>query len=189
MNPFSGFYDWLYETAESCIESVGYESLRDQKNIFIISVIEEARLKTFLDGLLQINPTVKITILTQDYVVDGFRKNFGRRGKVISWKGGYTTKVVELAEGESIDSFVFFSDFPMNLRDQNYLAIAEAFDSKNKTDTFCCTIGNDIYHYKNMQTYKRALKVYEETASLIDCYLCSAGKGREYVENWDFITE
>lgn len=171
MNQFRDFYDWLNNIAESCAETIDYECFSQKKNMFIISVIEEARLKTFLAGLLEVNPGIQLTILVQDYVVDGFIKNFGKVGKILGWKGGYTTQIADLFNNKKFDSFVFFSDFPINLRDQNFFEIAEGLDKGHDIDTYCCTIGNDIYHYNNVQMYRQALRVYEDVSILIENYL------------------
>lgn len=171
MNQFEHFYDWLNDVAESCAELIDYTYLSQKKNMFIISVIEEARLKTFLDGLLKMNPNIKITILVQDYVADGFHKNFGKLGRIISWKGGYTTQVLDLLDDEIFDAFVFFSDFAVNMRDQNFFEIAEIFNQGQGIDTYCCTIGNDIYQYNNVKRYRQALRVYEDISILLGNYL------------------
>ncbi len=171
MNQFEHFYDWLNNVAGACTELIDYTSFIQKRNTFIISVIEEARLKTFLNGLVEINPDISITILVQDYVADGFHKSFSALGKVIGWKGRYTNQVLSMFKDELFDAFVFFSDFPINLRDQNFLEIAEGFNSREALDTYCCTIGNDIYRYNNIQMYRQALKVYEDVSVLLDYYL------------------
>lgn len=170
-------HDSIFNLAYSCVHEIDYMVMKDKKNMFIISVIEEARLKTFLTGLLEINPDIKLTVLVQEYVFDGFKQNFGNRCNIISWHGGYSLKMLqqisELFDLDSIDSFVFFSDFSVNLRDMNFMEIAEYLNQKNGADTYCCTIGNDLFEYQNYPLYRQSLKVYEDMSELVGMYLDS----------------
>ena len=170
-NIFSNTHDELYSMADSCVKLIDYSDMQKINNVFVISVIEEARLKTFLNGLFEVNPNIKVSVLVQDYVYEGFNSNFGEKCKVYSWKGGYSLEVLKTIDVmDSLDSFVFFSDFPMNLRDKNYLEIGKELTNSNDARVFCCTIGNDIYEVNNISYYYQCLKVYEEMGKLAEEY-------------------
>lgn len=168
-------HDSLYRMAADCVEQIDYTQMLDKKCMFIISVIEEARLKTFLEGLFSHNTSINVYILVQDYVLNGFQKNFGERCHVFGWQGGYSQEILskmrDVIPFNDIDSFVFFSDFEMNLRDINFLEIAEKLNQKRKVELYVCTIGNDLFKYKAISLYKHCLLTYQEMGNLIGIWL------------------
>lgn len=171
MKRITGFYDWICELSEKETEQVQYTDMMQLKNMLIVSVIEEARFNTYISGLLDCNPYIKLTVIVQDYVSEGFLKSFGNRCDIIPWKGPYSKKILDAVDKETlsdIDSFTFFSDFAVNMRDQNFIEIADELNKINSISLYSCTIGNDIYIYKNIEKYRSILKCFEAVCELID---------------------
>lgn len=169
------FHDELCRLAEGCTEMTGYTKMAGLRDMLVISVIEEERFKTFLNGLLEHNPGIRLNVIVQDYVAGGFKKNFGGRCNIISWKGHYSPDTLEeaakAADLAEIDSFVFFSDFAVNMRDMNFLEMAIRLNQGKKVETFCCTIGNDIYRYKDCRLSLQVLQTYRDMGRLVSLYL------------------
>lgn len=170
MQRISGFYDWICELAEKESVLTDYFDMKELNNMLIISVIEETRFKTFIEGLLECNPRISLSVVVQDYVYDGFYADFGARCKIIPWHGPYGLSLIDdVLDGqhEEFDSFAFFSDFAVNLRDINLLTIADKLNDIQHINLYNCTIGNDIYTYRNIKKYIRILCCYEEINKLV----------------------
>lgn len=178
-----GSYDQLFDIIEGCVQRISYQQMKHNKNMIIVSVIEETRFQKFINGLTECNPHIGLTIIAQDYMENAFYDTYGDRYRVVGWKGRYTTDIIDrLCEDmdiASIDGFAFFSDLPINLRDDNFMQIAELLQSKGNVDIYSSTIGNDLYEYKNISLYRHALRLFVDINKTIDLFLDKAEQVEE----------
>ena len=72
MNYLTNFYDKLCDMSLKCVKKIDYKDIPELKNILIISVIEEARVRTCVEGLKSCFPNINIIIVVQNYVYEGF---------------------------------------------------------------------------------------------------------------------
>lgn len=171
----------IAQTHNQLVQIIGNEVIKrdfsyfkNTKQFLIISVIEEARVKAFVDAVLDLNPSAQMVIVAQDYVAEGFKKNFDKKATIVSWKGAYSNDTLEAVYKQTdikdFDAFVFFSDMPINLRDINLLELSEFMTCKGNVAVLSCTIGNEVYEYSNVGLYTQALKTYDEINKLIGVY-------------------
>lgn len=163
-------YDWIVNCNKNCIYNIDYLAFKNMKNILVISVIEEARFKEFMENLRIVNPEAKIIIVVQDYVFEAFQQQYGTNNQIIKWHGKYTEKLLDevahITDIQLIDGFVFFSDMEGNLRDSNFLNLALKMPSKMRVVNW--TIGNELFEYKNIPLYLKTIEVYSNINELIE---------------------
>lgn len=167
-------YDQLINIAQKCVNKITYSQLRRNKNMAVISVIDETRFKNFVDGLLECNSDINLIIVAQDYMENAFRETYGRQFCVIGWHGRYTAKLIDRISEETgnsgIDSFAFFSEIPINLRDSNYIEIARKLKENSDVNVYSVTVGNELYEYKNILLYQKSLQLYQDINEVMDLY-------------------
>lgn len=168
-------YDQLFGIIDGCVKRISYQQMQHNKNMIVVSVIEETRFQKFIEGLTERNPHISLTIIAQDYMENAFRDTYGDRYRVVGWKGRYTTDIINKLSGEmditSIDGFAFFTDLPINLRDNNFMQIAELIQNMGNVNIYSSTIGNDLYEYRNISLYRQALRLFVEINKTIDLFL------------------
>ena len=175
MNYLTNFYDKLCDMSLKCVKKIDYKDIPELKNILIISVIEEARVRTFVEGLKSCFPNINIIIVVQNYVYEGFCKSFGEECKIISWNGSYTLSLIdrvsELIDVRLLEAMAFFSDFPVNIRDKNFLEIYSVIKAKSNLRLYSNVIGNELFEVINVEILQQIIRVYEETAKLLEIIL------------------
>ena len=112
---------------------------------------------------------------------NAFRDTYGDRYRVVGWKGRYTTDIINKLSEEidiaSIDGFAFFTDLPINLRDNNFMQIAELLKNTGSINIYSSTIGNDLYEYRNISLYRQALRLFVDINKTIDLFLNKDDQG------------
>lgn len=163
-------YDWLCQCNKKCVREVDYTVFKDVKNILVISVIEEARFKVFMDNLRKVNPEIRVIIVVQDYVFEAFQKQYASENILIKWHGKYTQELLDAVsqkiELQKLEGFVFFSDMAGNLRDCNFLKFAEKMPADVKVINW--TIGDELFAYNNLKLYLKTIEVYNGMNELIE---------------------
>lgn len=164
-------YDELCRIIESCVVETDYKTVSSCKNLLMVAVNEERWLKRCVEGLLGQRPEMKITFIAQPIMEPILKKWYGQH-TVIEWKGKYTVNVVRALENNEQSSkpegFFYFTEQPVNLRDENLMKIAEVLQESAGIRVFSSTIGDDLYEYHNISLYRRAISIYEETNQMID---------------------
>ena len=65
------------------------------------------------------------------------------------------------------DSFFYFTQHPVNLRDNNFINIAQYLQEEMDIHVYSDTVGYELYEYHNLALYSQGIKVYEEINRLI----------------------
>lgn len=164
-------YDGLCETIEQCVTPVSYEVLRDRKKMLVIAISEEVRFQKSIQKIEDANPEMKLIIVAQTElkkILDGI---YGGRYEVIGWSGKYTTELIDKLKTEAdikgIDGFLYFTQHPINLRDNNFISIALELQKEMDIHVYSDTVGYELYAYQNLPLYSQGIRVYEEINRLI----------------------
>ena len=141
----------------------------------MIAINNETRFNKSVKALLKENGDVDFVIVAQPAMADVLTKEYDKKYPVICWTGKYTLgvldKVYECDVANGVDGFLFFSEQGINLRDMNFLSIAESLQSKGNVRVFSDTIGNDLYEYEKVALYIQSMKLYQEMNTFIDMYM------------------
>ena len=173
-------YDSLCQLIEQCVTNTTYEEISNGKCLLIIAINEEVRMKKCMDRLLANQPEMKLTFIAQPSMEAVLEEWYGGRYQVVGWKGKYTLELVELLRNEielsKLDGFLYFTEQPINLRDENFMGIGVRLQGIADIRVFSNTIGGDMYEYHDLGLYRQAIKVYEEVNRLIDVESGRRGK-------------
>lgn len=164
-------YDGLCEMIEACVVPASYDALRDRKKMLVIAISEEVRFQKSIQKIEDANPAMKLIIVAQTEVKKVLDGIYGGRYEVIGWSGKYTTELIDKVKTEAdikgIDSFLYFTQHPINLRDNNFIRIAECLQKEADIHVYSDTVGYELYEYRDLPLYSQGIKVYEEINRLI----------------------
>ena len=164
-------YDELCRIIESCVTETDYKSISECKSLLMIAVNEEVRLKRCVDSLLKERPGMQIVFIAQPSMVPVL-KQWYEACPSIAWKGKYTVEVLK-GLGDEVrlshpEGFFYFSEQPVNMRDENFMEIAALLQQQGDVRVFCSTIGEDLYEYHNIHLYCQGIRIYNEINKMID---------------------
>ncbi len=164
-------YDGLCEMIGRCVVPVPYEILKDRKKMLVVAISEEVRFQKSVQKIVECNPEIELIIVAQaelKKVLDGI---YDGRYQVIGWKGKYTVELINRIKAEAdisgIDSFLYYTQHPINLRDNNFISIALNLQKEMDICVYSDTVGYELYEYHNLPLYSQGIKVYEEINRLI----------------------
>lgn len=164
-------YDSLCGIIESCVVSVSYKVLKDRKKMLVVAISEEVRFQKSIQKILEYNPKMEFIIVAQIGLQKVLEEIYGDRYPVIGWSGMYTTELIDKVRREAdiseIDSFLYFTQHPVNLRDNNFISIAQHLQEEANIHAYSDTVGYELYEYHNLALYSQGIKVYEEINHLI----------------------
>lgn len=173
-------YDGLCEMIEACVVPVSYEALRDRKKMLVIAISEEVRFQRSVQRIEDCNPGIELVIVAQTglkSVLDGI---YGGKYKIVGWSGKYTVELPDKIRNETdisgIDSFLYFTQHPVNLRDNNFISIASELQKGKDIHVYSDTVGYELYEYHNLPLYSQGIKVYEEINRLIGLQFLAAAE-------------
>lgn len=173
-------YDGLCEMIEQCVTPVSYEALRDRKKMLVIAISEEVRFQRSIQKIEECNPGIALLIVSQmalKKVLDGI---YDGRYQVVGWSGNYTEELIDKVKNEAdiggIDGFLYFTQHPVNLRDMNFIRIAEGLQKETDIHVYSDTVGYELYEYHNLPLYSQGIRVYEEINRLIERKLSCEAK-------------
>ena len=165
-------YDELCQMIKQCITTITYQKISECSSLLIVAINEEARMKKCMDKLFANNPEIKPIFIAQPSMKTVLREWYGDQYQIIGWKGKYTLELVKLLQEKTelslLGGFLYFTEQPINMRDENFTSIAEELQNIADIHVFSNTIGEDMYEYHNLALYNQAIKVYEEINRLID---------------------
>lgn len=176
-------YDGLCEMIEQCVTPVSYEALRDRKKMLVIAISEEVRFQRSIQKIEECNPGIELLIVSQTAlkkVLDGI---YDGRYQVVGWNGTYTTALIDQVKAKAdiggIDGFLYYTQHPVNLRDNNFIRIAQVLRKEADIHVYSDTVGYELYEYHNLPLYSQGIRVYEEINRLIELKLsCAAEENR-----------
>lgn len=164
-------YDDLCGMIEKCAVPVSYEVFKHRKKLLVIAISEEVRLQNSIKKVLEYNSSIELIIVAQmglKKVLDGI---YGDRYQVIGWSGKYTTDLIDKVKNEAdisgIDGFLYFTQHPVNLRDNNFINIALELQKAKDIHVYSDTVGYELYEYHNLPLYSQGINVYTEINRLI----------------------
>lgn len=174
-------YDSLCKMIEACVFPVPYEILKDRKKLLVIAISEEVRFQKSIQKIEECNPDIAMIIVAQTElkkVLDGI---YGGRYQVVGWSGKYTTALIDKIKAESdisgIDGFLYYTQHPVNLRDNNFICIAQELQRETDVHVYSDTVGYELYEYHNLPLYSQGIKVYEEINRLVGLQFLAAAEG------------
>lgn len=174
-------YDGLCKMIEACVRPVSYDVLKDRKKLLVIAISEEVRLQRSVQRIEECNPEIELVIVAQTglkKILDGI---YGGKYKIVEWSGKYTVELVKKIKRETdintIDGFLYFTQHPVNLRDNNFISIALNIQKETDIYVYSDTVGYELYEYHNLPLYSQGIKVYEEINRLIGLQLEAAVEG------------
>lgn len=176
-------YDDLCGMIEECVAPVSYEVFKHRKKILVIAISEEVRFQNSIKKILEYNDAIELIIVAQmglKKVLDGI---YGGRYQVIGWSGKYTIDLIDKIKSEAdisgIDGFLYFTQHPVNLRDNNFISIALEMQKEKDIHVYSDTVGYELYEYHNLPLYSQGINVYEEINRLISLKFETAAVGSE----------
>lgn len=170
-------YDKICALIGQCVNSIDYTVFADMSKVIIIVINEEKRFLKCIDQIITINPKIELVLVVQPSMKGFLKQKYSELYQVIEWVGKYTLGLIDVLVKEirlkDVDSFLFFSEQSINMRDQNFMQIAEQIIGKENSNlrVFGNTIGDEIFEYKNIRLFNQAIKVYEEMNQLIEIML------------------
>lgn len=172
-------YDGLCRMIDACVVPVSYEVMRDRKKMLVIAISEEVRFQKSVQKMEEQNPGIELIIVAQTglkKVLDGI---YGEKYKIVGWSGKYTEELIDKVKNEAdiggIDGFFYFTQHPVNLRDMNFIHIAECLQKEADIHVYSDTVGYELYEYHDIPLYIQGIKVYEDINRLIDLkFICAA---------------
>lgn len=173
-------YDGLCRTIEGCVAPVPYETLKDRKKMFVIAISEEVRFQKSVQKIEACNPGIELIIVAQTKTAAVLAETYKGRHRVISWDGKYTTTLIDRVKEETdldgLDGFLFYTQHEVNLRDMNFIRIAECLQKEADIHVYSDTVGYELYEYRDLLLYSQGIRVYEEINRLIRLKLSCAAK-------------
>ncbi len=167
-------YKRIYQLIEGCVNKVTYREISQCKKILVVAINEETRFKNFLESLEKENPSIELIIVAQESMVERMISEYYEKYKILAWNGKYTLDVLEEVDERyrisDVEGFVFFTDLSINLRDMNFMNMAEVLQSRRVVNIYCSTVSGELFEYKNVSVYIQAIKVYQDINDLIDKY-------------------
>lgn len=171
-------YDALCEAIEMCVLPVPYEILRDRKKMLVIAISEEVRFQKSIRKIEECNPDMEMIIVAQTSLKKVLDEIYGGRYQVIGWSGKYTVALLEKLKAESdisgIDCFLYYTQHPVNLRDNNFISIALELQKETDIHVYSDTVGYELYEYHNLPLYSQGIRVYKEINRLIGLQFTTA---------------
>lgn len=174
-------YDSLCKMIEACVVPVSYETLRDRKKMLVVAISEEVRFQKSVQKIETCNPEIELIIVAQTglkKVLDGI---YGGKYRIVGWSGNYTEELIDKVKNEAdiggIDGFLYFTQHPVNLRDMNFIRIAECLQKESDIHVYSDTVGYELYEYHDLLLYSQGIRVYEEINRLIELKLSCAAEG------------
>lgn len=173
-------YDGLCEMIEGCVAPSSYEALKDRKKMLVIAISEEVRFQKSVQKIEACNPEIELIIVAQMKTAEVLEGIYQGKHKVVGWNGKYTTalidRVKEGADPDGLDGFLFYTQHEVNLRDKNFMEIAECLQKETDIHVYSDTVGYELYEYRDLPLYSQGIKVYEEINRLIGLKLSRAAK-------------
>lgn len=171
-------YDGLCKMIEACAVPVSYEVLKNRKKMLVIAISEEVRFQRSLQKIVTYNPDIELIIVAQTGMVKVLDGIYGEKYSIVGWEGKYTVEVINKLKAErgigGIDSFLYFTQHSINLRDNNFINIALELQKEINIHVYSDTVGYELYEYHNIPLYSQGIKVYEEINKLIDLHFSDA---------------
>lgn len=167
-------YDEFYALIEQCVHRVDYKAFAAMNKIMVVVINEEKRFLKYINHVTVINPKIEFVLVTQPSMKNLVAQKFSEQHQIIDWQGKYTVGLVDAVGSvtgiNSLDGFLFFSEQEMNMRDNNFMQIAERMHEQGNVGlrVFGNTIGDEIFEYRNIGFYNQAVKVYKEMNQLIE---------------------
>lgn len=173
-------YDGLCGMIEACVAPASYEALKDRKKMLVIAISEEVRFQKSMQRIEACNPGIELIIVAQTglkKVLDGI---YGGKYRIVGWSGNYTEELIDKVKNEvdigGIDGFLYFTQHPVNLRDMNFIRIAECLQKETDIHVYSDTVGYELYEYHDLPLYSQGIRVYEEINHLIERKLSCEAK-------------
>ena len=146
-------------------------------------------MKNFLQNLLEFNHDIEIVFIAQPGMASILRGSLIQNACVLEWQGKYTAETadyVKRAMGDvRLDSFLYFCDQPVNLRNRNIMDIAEALDNGENFWILSMDSEGTLFKYQNIELYNRGIHLYEEADAFINLCLKSESEEEFKGENRD----
>lgn len=173
-------YDNLCKMIQACIVPVSYEALKNRKKLLVIAISEEVRFQRSVQKIEACNPGIELVIVAQMKTAAVLEGIYQGNHKVVSWNGKYTTALIDRVKEEvdmdGMDGFLFYTQHEVNLRDMNFIHIAECLQEEMDIHVYSDTVGYELYEYRDLPLYSQGIKVYEEINRLIALKLSCASK-------------
>lgn len=168
-------YDVLLENIRGCVCEISFQQFRDIKRLLVIAVNEERMITKLLHNLADVNSDMEVIVIAQPSMAELLRRNADAKIQVLEWQGRYTLSMVDWVRSKLCDlepdSFLYFSDQPINLRNRNLLDIAEAFCNQSDFHIFCVDFEGALYEYRDIELYNLGIHLYEDMNRFIELSL------------------
>lgn len=165
-------YNNLMALIERCVVKTAYREIANCGKLVVIATNIETRFEKFIKDLQREKNDIELIIVAQPTMENILRDSYGGKYQIVGWKGRYTLDVLDKINKEGglnhVNGFVFFSEQAVNLRDANFIDIAENLQTSNGVRVFSNIIGDEVYEYRNIDVYNRAMRIYQDVNILID---------------------
>lgn len=170
-----GFYEDLCATLEACVEIVNYQDLRKCRNMIIVGTNVKTKFCRFYEHLQEENPAINLNFVCQKQMINYITTLIGTHNKLVEWNGNYSLDTLGMLEKKinlnEIDSFLYFSTEPLNLKDINIMQIADKLEKQYNTRIYCVDHAMELYLCKNLDLCHTGLKLYELINNYIELKL------------------
>lgn len=175
-------YDILLKIIKDCVIETSYESLKNLKHLVIIAINDEGMNKRFLQRLKDVNSDIELTFIAQPKLFHILEDIVDEKTSILKWEGAYTVEtasyIKESLHNSEPDSFAFFCDQPVNLRNRNLISIAELINQKSDFSIYSVDFEGTLYKYHNIALFNQGLHLYTEINLFIESSL-NAGYNME----------
>lgn len=169
------FYEDLCSTLESCVQMVSYRELRKCRNMIVIGTNVKNKFSRFYEYLLNENPTINLFFVCQKQMIEYMTGLVGTNNNFFEWNGKYSLETLNMLKDKinlnEIDSFLYFSTEPLNLKDINIIQIANELEKQNNIRVYCVDNAKELYLCKKLDLCNIGLILYEQINSYIEIKL------------------
>ena len=167
-------YQNISQVIESGCKQVKYDVFATMQTMLIIVPKDVTRYYTFREDVAKYNKYGKKIIIAQPHSASFLEKQLTESELLIVWEGSYTRsvfdKVSKFVPEREIDTFVYFSGKPLNMRNANILDLAAHLSGNTAGECKAYTVAADykLYQYKDIIRLNAAYMVYQNMNLLLE---------------------
>lgn len=172
------FYDYLCRQIESCVIGCDASEVAACENLLVLGTNLLDKMYPVIRDIKALNAGIHITLITQKSVREQLDTTLFEH--IIEWTGTYTLQMAEFIKGQiagTPDGFLFFTAFPVNLRDENiFLIVEELIRTGMNLKVFSndLSYGSAFYHrYEKIPVYNQGIKLYNKINEFIEIADCN----------------
>ena len=166
-------YNFIIDSIEHLSIPINKTELAEMKKVVIIGSNKDGYIQDFVHALCDKEQDIQIIVLMQENMLNKLKNIHNNEITIIchdKYSINDSIRILEEAENDKIDGFFFVGRNKDDMGNLNILEIADDIKKKNngELNVYGTDFDGQIYLYKDISTYVKGLKLYNDLNNYID---------------------